>query len=102
MINDLNSIFSHGGLLSKHLPKFSPRDAQLQMAQKIEEVLENKGILLCEAGTGTGKTYAYLVPAILSLKQVIISTGTKNLQDQLYHKDLPVIAAILEPVNPIK
>ena len=99
MTHDLNSIFSHEGLLSKHLPNFSPRDAQFQMAQKIEQTLEKKNILLCEAGTGTGKTYAYLVPAILSLKQIIISTGTKNLQDQLYHKDLPVIAAILEPIN---
>ena len=99
MTHDLSSIFSHEGLLSKHLPDFSPRDAQFQMAQKIEQTLEKKAILLCEAGTGTGKTYAYLVPAILSLKQIIISTGTKNLQDQLYHKDLPVIAAILEPIN---
>ncbi|MCW8931962.1 MAG: ATP-dependent DNA helicase [Gammaproteobacteria bacterium] len=99
MTDVLNRIFSHEGLLSRHLPGFSPRDAQFQMAQKIEQIIEKKGVLLCEAGTGTGKTYAYLVPSILSLKQTIISTGTKNLQDQLYHKDLPVIAAILEPIN---
>lgn len=105
MKNDLSSIFSQDGLLSKQLLNYSPRDAQLLMAQKIEQtlrneqILQNEKVLLCEAGTGTGKTYAYLVPVILSCKQTIISTGTKNLQDQLYRKDLPIIASILEPVN---
>jgi ATP-dependent DNA helicase DinG len=77
------------------------------MAEKIEQCLQSskqsskqtKNTLLCEAGTGTGKTFAYLVPAILSSQQVIISTGTKNLQDQLYRKDLPLIAKMLEPVK---
>ena len=99
MKNDLSSIFSQDGLLAKQLLNYSPRDAQLLMAQKIEQTLKNERILLCEAGTGTGKTYAYLVPVILSCKQTIISTGTKNLQDQLYRKDLPIIALILESVN---
>ena len=99
MTYDLNAIFSQGGLLSQYLANYSPRDAQLLMAQKIEQTLQKEGILLCEAGTGTGKTYAYLIPAILSLKQIIISTGTKNLQDQLYRKDLPVIASMLESVT---
>ncbi len=99
MNDDLNAIFSQDGLLSKFLPGYLPRDAQLLMAQKIEQCLQNKDILLCEAGTGTGKTYAYLIPAVLSSKQIIISTGTKNLQDQLYQKDLPVIASLLETVK---
>lgn len=105
MKNDLSSIFSQDGLLSKQLLNYSPRDAQLLMAQKIEQtlrneqILQNEKVLLCEAGTGTGKTYAYLVPVILSSKQTIISTGTRNLQDQLYRKDLPIIASILESVN---
>ena len=99
MITDLNAIFSKNGLLSQHISSYSPRHAQLLMAQKIEQSLQDNKILLCEAGTGTGKTYAYLIPAILSLKQTIISTGTKNLQDQLYRKDIPVIASILEPIN---
>ncbi len=99
MIDDLNHIFSKDGLLSQFLPDYLPRDAQLLMAQKIEQTLQKKGILLCEAGTGTGKTYAYLIPSILSSKQIIISTGTKNLQDQLYRKDLPVIASMLESVR---
>lgn len=98
-MSDLSTIFSQNGLLSQYLSNYSPRDAQLRMAQKIEQSLKKKGILLCEAGTGTGKTVAYLVPAILSGKQIIISTGTKNLQDQLYRKDLPVIAAMLESIN---
>lgn len=102
---DLHGIFSQDGLLSKHLSHYSPRAAQLLMAEKIEQLLHrpvspasdtSPNTLLCEAGTGTGKTYAYLVPAVLSEKQIIISTGTKNLQDQLYRKDLPVIAAMLE------
>ncbi len=106
MSDVLQRILSNNGLLFQHLPNFSPRDAQFHMAQKIEHTLNNNtletsnnNVLLCEAGTGTGKTYAYLIPTILSLKQAIISTGTKNLQDQLYHKDLPLIASILEPLN---
>ena len=107
MMLELTNIFSQGGLLAEHLPNYAPREAQLLMAEKVAQLLQpshqhshkNRNILLCEAGTGTGKTFAYLIPVILSAKQTIISTGTKNLQDQLYQKDLPVIAAILEPLN---
>ena len=59
------------------------------MAEAVAEVLSDGGVLLAEAGTGTGKTLAYLVPAILSRTRVLISTGTKNLQEQIYYKDLP-------------
>ncbi len=108
MADVLSSIFSAEGLLSQSLDSYTPRQAQLQMAQYVEQCLHapvqptsisEQNILLCEAGTGTGKTFAYLVPAILSKKQIIISTGTKNLQDQLYYNDLPVITELLEPLT---
>ncbi len=68
------------------------------MASAVSNTLHNTKILLCEAGTGTGKTFAYLVPALLSSQQTIVSTGTRNLQDQLFYKDLPLIVRALEPV----
>ncbi|MBI2779670.1 MAG: ATP-dependent DNA helicase [Gammaproteobacteria bacterium] len=79
------------GPLAKRISGFAPRAAQQEMAEAIAQVFDDYGLLISEAGTGTGKTYAYLVPAILSGKKVIISTGTKNLQDQLFHRDLPVV-----------
>ncbi|MYD88679.1 MAG: DEAD/DEAH box helicase, partial [Acidobacteria bacterium] len=71
------------------MPAFEPRPGQRRMAAAAAHVLETGGVLLAEAGTGTGKTLAYLVPAILSGQRVLISTGTKNLQDQIFYKDLP-------------
>ncbi len=87
----LESFFSSNGALSKVVPGYQPRPAQVEMAEAITRAIDSKQNLIAEAGTGTGKTFAYLVPAILSGKKVIISTGTKNLQDQLFNKDLPVI-----------
>ena len=88
------------GPLARHLPGFAPRAAQQAMAEAVAAVMDERSTLICEAGTGTGKTYAYLVPALLSGKKVIISTGTKTLQDQLFHRDLPVVRKALEvPVN---
>ncbi len=84
-------IFRNDGPLSRNLDDYVHRDEQEALAIKIEEAINNEVSLVCEAGTGTGKTYAYLVPAILSGKKAIISTGTKHLQDQLYQKDLPII-----------
>ncbi|HEY5703905.1 MAG TPA: DEAD/DEAH box helicase, partial [Gammaproteobacteria bacterium] len=84
-------IFRNDGPLSRNLDDYVHRDEQKALAIKIEEAINNEVSLVCEAGTGTGKTYAYLVPAILSGKKAIISTGTKHLQDQLYQKDLPII-----------
>ncbi len=78
-----------GGALSRHLGAFMPRAAQLRLTGAIAEAFEQRDVLLAEAGTGTGKTYAYLVPALLSGFKTIISTGTRALQDQLYHRDLP-------------
>jgi ATP-dependent DNA helicase DinG len=77
------------------LDGFEARDAQLQMAAAVADVFADGGVLLAEAGTGTGKTLAYLVPAILSGKRVLVSTGTKNLQEQIFFKDLPVLKAAL-------
>src|SRR4051812_25632345 len=80
-----------GGLFARGMPDYAPREAQLAMAHAVEKALREDGTLLVEAGTGTGKTLAYLVPAILSGKKIVISTGTKTLQDQIVRRDLPLI-----------
>ena len=80
----LYQFFAPGGVLSRTHPAYEFRRGQLQMAQAVEQALEEKRHLIVEAGTGTGKTLAYLVPVIRSGKRVIISTGTKNLQEQLF------------------
>ena len=88
--------FAAGGSIARRLPGFEPRPAQLEMADAVAATFADGGVLLAEAGTGTGKTLAYLVPAILSRQRVLISTGTKNLQEQIYFKDLPVLSASLD------
>ncbi len=95
MDNPLEHLFAQDGLLAAHISDYAPRPQQLEMAQAIERVLAESGVLIAEAGTGTGKTYAYLAPAMLSGQKVLISTGTKNLQDQLFYKDLPVLKKAL-------
>lgn len=85
------AILGDGGTIAEHIPGFRAREAQLEMADAVEKALEEKGVLMVEAGTGTGKTFAYLVPALASGEKVIVSTGTKNLQDQLFHRDLPTV-----------
>ena len=89
--------FAPGGLLSRTHPAYEFRRGQLQMAQAVEQALEEKRHLIVEAGTGTGKTLAYLLPVIRSGKRVIISTGTKNLQEQLFYKDIPFLEQALFP-----
>src|SRR5687768_7800647 len=84
-------IFADSGSLAKSLPTFETRPAQRDMADAVAGTLDRGGVLLVEAGTGTGKTLAYLVPAILSGRRVLVSTGTKNLQEQIYFKDLAVL-----------
>jgi ATP-dependent DNA helicase DinG len=84
-----------GGPLAEGLEGYAPRPAQLQLAQAVADAMDDRATLIAEAGTGTGKTYAYLVPALLSGQRVIISTGTRALQDQLYHRDLPRVRAAL-------
>ncbi|MBD2799883.1 ATP-dependent DNA helicase [Xenorhabdus sp. M] len=87
--------FAKNGVLAKAIPGFKPRDAQREMSSAITLAIEKQQQLVVEAGTGTGKTYAYLVPALRSGKKVIISTGSKALQDQLYSRDLPTIVDAL-------
>jgi ATP-dependent DNA helicase DinG len=79
------------GPLAQRVEGFHRRAQQQAMATVIERTLDESGVLICEAGTGTGKTFAYLVAAVLSGKRVIVSTGTKNLQEQLFHRDLPLV-----------
>ncbi len=97
MTNDqeLENLFASDGPLAKIIEGYLPRAAQVEMALTIAKTIDEKQNLIAEAGTGTGKTIAYLLPAILSGKKVIISTGTKNLQDQLYNKDLPLLRKAL-------
>ena len=92
---ELENLFTSDGPIAKIIDGYLPRTAQVEMAQAIAKTIHEKQNLIAEAGTGTGKTIAYLLPAILSGKKVIISTGTKNLQDQLFNKDLPVIRKAL-------
>lgn len=90
-MSDISSIFSENGLLAEHIDGFSPRQAQTDMAEAVISTLKDKSSLIVEAGTGTGKTFAYLAPTLIGQRKVIISTGTKNLQEQLFHRDLPVV-----------
>lgn len=91
---------SANGTLAAQLSGFAYRESQQHLAQEIASAIEDRAVLIAEAGTGTGKTYAYLVPALLSGKRVIIATGTKALQDQLYHRDLPRIKqALSAPIH---
>src|SRR5579872_2962868 len=83
--------FSRHGTLSKWHPKYEFRAGQVEMAEAVESALADKRHLIVEAGTGTGKTLAYLVPALLSGKRIVVSTGTKNLQEQLFFKDVPFL-----------
>ncbi len=87
--------FAETGVLSQHIKGFRPRAEQLEMAQAVAQAISAKEALVVEAGTGTGKTFAYLVPALLAGKKTIISTGSKNLQDQLFNRDLPAIKKAL-------
>src|SRR5882757_3370249 len=92
---DLSDIFGHDGPLERALPAFKVRRQQLRMAERVATAIEGRETLAVEAGTGTGKTFAYLVPALLSGARVLISTGTRTLQDQLFSKDLPLVASAI-------
>lgn len=92
---DLEDIFGHDGPLQRALTDFKVRRQQLRMAERVAAALHSHETLAVEAGTGTGKTFAYLVPALLSGLRVLISTGTRTLQDQLFSKDLPLVATAL-------
>jgi len=94
-MQSLDEVFGPRGPLARTLPGFTPRRSQLAMASRVALALENRAPLVVEAGTGTGKTFAYLVPALLSGQRVLISTGTRTLQDQLFNKDLPLVAGAI-------
>ncbi|HZF41434.1 MAG TPA: DEAD/DEAH box helicase, partial [Blastocatellia bacterium] len=85
----MEEIFGRNGLIAHHHPDYEHRPGQLAMAQAVAEALDQRHHLLVEAGTGIGKTMAYLIPAIATGRRVIVSTGTKNLQEQVFFKDLP-------------
>ncbi|WP_394202030.1 ATP-dependent DNA helicase [Shewanella waksmanii] len=96
LTKEVHRVFAEDGTLARQVKGYSPRPQQLQMATRVSEHLDKKGALVVEAGTGVGKTYAYLIPALLSGKQVIVSTGSKNLQEQLFYKDLPALLSMLD------
>src|SRR5208282_4467715 len=95
----LDKVFAPGGWLARHHPKYEFRPGQLEMAEGVESALENRQHLIVEAGTGTGKTLAYLVPLIRSGLRTVISTGTKNLQEQIFFKDLPFLKKMFPEVK---
>ncbi len=94
-MQNASDILGPEGPFAQFLPRFSSRPSQQEMAEHIEHVLAEGGVFIAESGTGTGKTFAYLVPALLSGKKVVISTGTKHLQDQIYRRDLPLVREAL-------
>ncbi|MEO8410928.1 MAG: ATP-dependent DNA helicase, partial [Propionivibrio sp.] len=99
-MTSLAEVFSPDGLLAASIPGYRLRAQQLEMAEKIAAAMAANHVLVAEAGTGTGKTFAYLVPALLSGGKVIVSTGTKNLQDQLFARDIPTVRKALG--SPVK
>lgn len=92
----VEDVFGDAGALAQSVPEYVPRAGQVQMARAVAGTLEAGGTLVVEAGTGIGKTYAYLVPALLSGQKVLISTATKALQDQLFGRDIPAVVAMLK------
>ncbi|CAN7191978.1 ATP-dependent DNA helicase [Pseudoduganella sp. LjRoot289] len=97
---EIDRLFGPGGPLSPAVDSFRPRRAQTEMAKAIAAAIDDRSTLMAEAGTGTGKTFAYLVPALLWGGKTIVSTGTKNLQDQLFLRDIPTVRAALQaPVS---
>jgi len=96
----LSDVFAPGGLLAASIPGYRARAQQVEMAERIGAAIAQNKVLVAEAGTGTGKTFAYLVPALLSGGKVIVSTGTKNLQDQLFSRDIPTVRQALG--SPVK
>ena len=94
--SQIQQVFQVGGTLSQTIGNYSPRGQQVEMALAVEDAIQHHKQLVAEAGTGTGKTFAYLVPALLAGGKVIISTGTKTLQDQLFNRDLPNVRDALK------
>ena len=92
----MNEFFSPGGVLDRKLGDYEFRPSQIRMAEAVYQALDGQEHVIIEAGTGTGKTIAYLLPALLHGQRVLVSTGTKTLQDQIFYKDIPLLESILE------
>ena len=95
LVDDVSRAFSGSGLIAKCVPEYRVRTGQVDMAIEVARTIESGGVLVVEAGTGVGKTFAYLVPALLSGERVLLSTATKALQDQLYRTDIPKLLSVL-------
>jgi ATP-dependent DNA helicase DinG len=93
---DLASHFGEGGTFARAIEGYRVRPQQLAFAEAVREAIQGAGVLIAEAGTGTGKTFAYLAPALIAGGRVIVSTGTKTLQDQLFHRDIPTVLGALD------
>lgn len=96
LADNVNTILGVNGQIADKIEGYEVRQAQLNMSRAVSEIIEQKGALLAEAGTGTGKTFAYLIPALLSGKKVIVSTATKTLQEQLISKDVPFLVDVCQ------
>jgi ATP-dependent DNA helicase DinG len=94
-MKELDAVFAEAGRLAHAVPAYKLRSQQIEMARAVADAIEARGALIVEAGTGTGKTFAYLVPALLCGGKVIVSTGTKTLQDQLFDRDIPTVRKAL-------
>src|SRR4030095_640298 len=92
----MNEFFGPGGVLQQKLGDYEFRPSQIRMADAVSQVWDGKEHVIIEAGTGTGKTLAYLLPALLHGQRLLVSTGTKTLQDQIFYKDIPLLETILE------
>lgn len=97
MFIELEDIFGPGGILAQHLDRYEFRPSQLEMARSVQKAIDDREHLCAEAGTGTGKTLAYLVPSLASEGRVVVSTATRNLQEQLITKDIPLIRDTIMP-----
>ena len=91
----MRDFFGPGGLLEQRLPDYEFRPSQVRMAETVYAALEQQNHVIIEAGTGTGKTLAYLLPALIHGRRVLVSTGTKTLQDQIFYKDIPLLESVI-------
>ena len=98
-MRDISALFAAGGVLSGAVSGYQPRQGQQELAEAVADNLSRDGILLAEAGTGTGKTFAYLLPLLASGRKGLVSTATRNLQEQIYGKDLPLVRKVLGSVS---
>src|SRR5215510_13749674 len=92
----MNEFFGPGGVLQQKLGDYEFRPSQIRMAEAVYQALDGQDHVIIEAGTGTGKTLAYLLPALLHGKRILVSTGTKTLQDQIFYKDIPLLESVLD------